>query len=605
MSFGAAVHALARWARACMTCAGRAGQRLRAARIVLICALGPHAAVLAQSVAPPLQLDDAVSSVPAWPAVRQWVDADGSLALPDVLRLLPRFTPPTTATNTLGQRRDVVWLHLPLEVDGQSDGRWLLDIDYAMLNRVDAWLLDADGRLQQQARMGSTVRFADRPLQTRSHAWALQLRPGERRQLLLRVQTRGGMIVPITLNKPQAFWQRAQSEQMLQGLLTGLGLCLLLYSLAQWVTLREPLFGKYMLLIGSGLVFSFAQFGIGAQYLWPGQTWLDQYLPAMAALSASAGAALFFDAALEQVARPAWFSRAMQGLAVVLLAGALLFALDVIDVMAVSLIVGTLGLLPALMAAPLAWRLVRRGDPLGLVFLVAWLGYFAAAFISVLVIKGRLPANFWTLHAFQFFCTLDMVLFLRVLGLRLRAVHAAARQAASEAETLRSLALTDPLTGLPNRRGLHNALQAALPHSSLERPLALYMLDLDGFKLVNDGHGHDVGDLLLAAVADRLREKRRELDVVARLGGDEFIVMVRDLKSEEHAHALGQQMVEDLRAPFHIQGRIHHVGCSAGYVLAPRDGRQASELLQLADRAMYRAKQDGKGRVLAGVRAAV
>jgi diguanylate cyclase (GGDEF)-like protein len=552
-----------------------------------------------------LQLEDASPRVSAWPVLTQLADAEGRLGLAEVRAALPQFGLPTTATNTLGHRRDAVWLRLPLQVADNSDGQWLLDVDYAMLNRVDVWLLDAQGGVLQQARLGNLQHFDERPVRTRSHAWMLNLQPGTAYELMLRVQTQGGMMVPITLNKPTPFWQRAQAEQMLQGLLTGLGLCLVLYSLAQWVTSREPLFIKYVLLIGSGVLFSLVQFGIGAQYLWPGSTWPDLHLPGMAALGAAAGAALFIEEALAHSGRKPWFARSMQSLAAALLAVALLFALDLVDVHFVSAVVGTLGLMPAVMGAPGAWRVARRGDPVGWLFLLAWVGYFTATAITVSVIKGRMEANFWTLHAFQFVTTLDMVLFLRVLSLRMHAVHAAAQQAAREAEVLRSLAETDPLTGLPNRRGLHRALQAALPHSSAERPLALFMLDLDGFKLVNDRHGHDVGDLLLMAVAERLRTLVREDDVVARLGGDEFIVLVQGLKTEAQARDLGHQLIVAFSEPFVIDGLQCFVGTSAGYVMSPGDGDVAGELLKLADAAMYRAKLGGKGRVLRGMRLAV
>jgi diguanylate cyclase (GGDEF)-like protein len=236
----------------------------------------------------------------------------------------------------------------------------------------------------------------------------------------------------------------------------------------------------------------------------------------------------------------------------------------------------------------------------GLTFLVAWAVYFFSTAIIIGVINGRAPVNFWTLHSFQFGAALDMLLFMRVLGLRTQAIHAAAQRATQERDVMRSLAHTDALTGLPNRRGLHVQLTGALTRCSEHDVLALYLLDLDGFKPVNDQHGHDTGDELLVAVGRRLQACTRSRDVVARLGGDEFVVMTTGLHGEEQARALGQQLLESFRAPFQLAGHHCQVGLTVGYVLAPHDGHDAAELLKLADAAMYAGKQDGKGCVRRG-----
>jgi diguanylate cyclase (GGDEF)-like protein len=185
--------------------------------------------------------------------------------------------------------------------------------------------------------------------------------------------------------------------------------------------------------------------------------------------------------------------------------------------------------------------------------------------------------------------------------LRNEAVHAAAARAQHEREALLSMAQTDALTGLPNRRGFDAALAAALPHSTPERLLAVYMLDLDGFKQVNDRHGHETGDELLVAVALRLRANLRTSDVVARVGGDEFVAMTAGLPSDREAQALGQQLVEAFRAPFELGERECQVGLTIGYVLVPLDGADPVALLRQADAAMYAGKQAGKSCLRRGV----
>jgi diguanylate cyclase (GGDEF)-like protein len=565
----------------------------RSVLVALVCAaclLPAWAAPAAQA----LVLDDARQRIDAWPAVTTLGDAGKQMTLDDARAQRERFAPPTTAPGTLGHRRDAVWLHLPLAVAAGSDGRWVLDLEYAVLNSVDLHLLDADGRLVREARLGNLQPFAERPLPSRSHAIELALQPGARYELWLRIETLGGMIVPLTLSKPPAFWQRALREQMLQGLLAGLGLCLLFYSLLQWATLRDALLPKYALLIGGGILFSLVQFGIGAQYLWTDRLWAETHLASIAALAAAAGTFLFVEDVLRGPERHRWFGPAMKGGAAFLGLVAAAYALDLIDVHAVSAVIGTVGLAPALIGLPGALKLARRGNPVGWLFIVAWIGYFVSTAVMVALIRGKLPANFWTLHSFQLGATLDMLLFLRVLALRLHAVHAEARRSAHERDSALSLARTDPLTGLPNRRGLQAALADGLARATRERLLAVYLIDLDGFKPVNDRHGHDVGDALLCAVAERLRNSLRASDVVARLGGDEFVVVAQGLPSDDKARELGDQVAAAFIDPFELQGLHFELGATLGYALAPLDGDEPAALLKRADAAMYTGKQDGR-----------
>ncbi len=541
-----------------------------------------------------LVLDDARARIDAWPAVTVLGDPGKQMTLDDARAQRARFAPPTTAPGTLGHRRDAVWLRLPLEVAAGSDGRWVLDLEYAVLNRIDLYLLDADGRLVRQARLGNLQPNAQRPLPSRSHAIELALQPGARYEAWLRIETLGGMIVPLTLSKPPAFWQHALREQMLQGLLAGLGLCLLFYSLLQWATLRDALLPKYALLIGGGILFSLVQFGIGAQYLWTDRLWAETHLAGIAALAAAAGTFLFVEDVLRGPERQRWFGPAMKGGAAFLALVAAAYALDLIDVHAVSAVIGSVGLAPALIGLPGALKLARRGNPVGWLFIAAWVGYFVSTAVMVALIRGKLPANFWTLHSFQLGATLDMLLFLRVLALRLHAVHAEAQRSAHERDSALSLARTDPLTGLPNRRGLQAALADGLARATPERLLAVYLIDLDGFKPVNDKHGHDVGDALLCAVAERLRASLRASDVVARLGGDEFVVVAQGLPSDDKARELGDQVAAAFIDPFELQGLHFELGATLGYALAPLDGDEPAALLKRADAAMYAGKQDGR-----------
>ena len=165
----------------------------------------------------------------------------------------------------------------------------------------------------------------------------------------------------------------------------------------------------------------------------------------------------------------------------------------------------------------------------------------------------------------------------------------------SEAE-LRKLVHHDSLTGLANRALLYDELRRSIARGKRGgETFAVLMIDLDGFKPVNDTYGHAVGDRLLEAIAPRLQECVRISDVVARLGGDEFVVVVEGVLDQHQALAIGAKIIAILSQPLHIGAHDIQVGASVGVALWPQEGDDTRHLRQSADRAMYLAKQAGRG----------
>ena len=166
-------------------------------------------------------------------------------------------------------------------------------------------------------------------------------------------------------------------------------------------------------------------------------------------------------------------------------------------------------------------------------------------------------------------------------------------------QRLRVLALTDNLTGLANRQLLFDRIDRASRRlSRTSGRLALLFIDLDRFKALNDTLGHVSGDEVLIEVGRRLRAVVRDHDTIARLGGDEFLILVEDLESSEHAHALSERVIRTLSEPFPCAGGVARIGASVGYAVmnAPIDA--AETLVAAADQAMYDAKRQGGGRAL-------
>lgn len=165
-------------------------------------------------------------------------------------------------------------------------------------------------------------------------------------------------------------------------------------------------------------------------------------------------------------------------------------------------------------------------------------------------------------------------------------------------EQIRFHASYDALTGLPNRRLFNDRLKQLVAQAERDRArLAVLLIDLDGFKLVNDSFGHGAGDALLVEIGNRLKSHTRTGDTVARLGGDEFTVILNHIGHGEDAGRVGEKILEAINAPVVHEDNELKVSGSIGVALYPEDGADADQLVRNADAAMYHAKNSGKNMV--------
>jgi diguanylate cyclase (GGDEF)-like protein len=155
----------------------------------------------------------------------------------------------------------------------------------------------------------------------------------------------------------------------------------------------------------------------------------------------------------------------------------------------------------------------------------------------------------------------------------------------------------DPLTGLPNRTLFYDRLSQAIVQARRdERRVAVMFIDLDHFKEINDSYGHDIGDGVLCAVAERLLSCVRESDTIARMGGDEFTAILTDVGESAAGVAVANKMLLVLQRPITIGDIDITMSCSIGISIFPECCSTTAELVKCADRALYDAKHDGRNR---------
>ncbi|NTV94790.1 MAG: EAL domain-containing protein [Thiobacillus sp.] len=227
-------------------------------------------------------------------------------------------------------------------------------------------------------------------------------------------------------------------------------------------------------------------------------------------------------------------------------------------------------------------------------------GDFYRAMWDSLMHDGRWQGEIWNRRkngeVFLEWLTINRVAGTRPENDRYIAVFTDVTEQRRKDERIHFLAFHDPLTGLPNRALVHDRLQHAIDVARRQHGRAGVMLiDLDRFKAVNDGIGHDVGDQLLKVVAERLAKSLRQSDTVGRMGGDEFLVILEDGAEPEIYAEVAEGLIRTISEPADIQAHHIQIGASIGIAFYPDDGGDVATLVKQADVAMYAAKAAGKG----------
>jgi diguanylate cyclase (GGDEF)-like protein len=548
-----------------------------------------------------LTLDQGDRDVDAWPWVRMLHDESDALTLAQVRASPDRFVLRQSVYANLGIRRGAVWLRLPFDSAATDRTPWWIDLGFPGIDTVDVYLFDAGAAAAvQQVRVGIHVPQDQRILNTQHHVVPLTIQPGHHYELLLRFESPLAQLVPLRLMRPEAYGALESSRLALQGLISGIWLCMLIYALVQWLHLRERMFLDFALGVTAANLFFLSYHGLGSQYFWGGSLWLAQHMWVPAVFTMIAANAMF---AHDALAVASWSRRLAYGLRAVCwvaVGTVAAFVAGWIDTGTVVATASVVGAMPLVLGSSAAWYCLRRGDKSARLIFAGWFMVLIGSVLLISVEHGLLPLNETLQDALQYAMTAQMVLWMFALARHARDVRMQAESELLERAHLEALAYLDPLTGLLNRRGLQRELERCLPAVSAVQPLGLYLLDLDGFKPINDTLGHDAGDEVLRIVGLRLKAQMRSFDVVARLGGDEFVVAAPRLTDAVFANALSLRMLAAFEEPFLVDGKPCRVGATVGYALVSQDGIDMASLFKRADAAMYRGKQLGRGCAVQG-----
>lgn len=580
---------------------------LLAAALLLACLL------LAQPARAALLLDENSQAADLHGQADYLIDADNSLQLPDVMAAGDRFQNSQALRDLgFGYTHGTVWLRLVVESRASQVTAWRLAIAYPSLDNVQLYDIGAGDVRESHA--GDMVPYAERSLGNREPVFIVRLQPGEQRTLYLRASSEGSMTLSGALWPAREFEQHSNNGYVVHAMYCGILVALGLYNFLLFLALRERPFLFYVLFVttfGCGVL---ALNGLGPQFLWPeGGWWTNRALPVGMTVSAAASvlfARSFLDTR-QWIPRGDRLLRAVfVAIAIAAVATLLLPVQRALQTMSISGITVTVVLLSA------GFVCVRNRVPGAGLFVLAWIMLLTGTTLLALRNFALIPSNVLTMHAMQIGSALEMILLSFALAARFNAHKrqkeeqlqrhekeleqrvAERTEALEEAnQRLRNLALKDPLTGLANRTALQQQLELAIRRSQRRQELlAVMLIDLDGFKPINDQHGHGFGDLVLAEIAQRLLQHARETDLPARLGGDEFVVIGETVQSAEHAVQVAERLLARIAEPIELEGLTVRVGASIGIALSHGED-DGTTLIRQADAAMYAAKAGGRNRV--------
>jgi diguanylate cyclase (GGDEF)-like protein len=558
------------------------------------------------------QLGDTTPAQDLYGLVDFLADPQGTLKLDDVRAADAPFESSLKRRDlSFGYVPGVIWLRLALQSDARQTSTWRLELNYASLDEVRLYDIGANG--VRESRSGDTVPYAERAVGHRYPVFEITLQPGEQRTLYLRVDSQGSMTLSGALMSLRDFEQHSQNGYLVHAIYFGVLIALGLYNLLLYLALRERPFLNYVLFMCAFGLSVLSLNGFGAQYLWSDAPWSNRMLPV--SLTSAALLSVIFARSFLDTRQwlPRW-DKVLLMLCVII--GIAISATLLLPVQRALQLMSLSGLIATLTLLVTSFVCVGYRVPGARLFALAWLMLLTGAVLLALRNFALIPSNFLTLYAMQIGSGLEMILLSFALAARfneLKRQREAALQlneqilakrvtertlALEQAnQRLSELALQDPLTGLANRTALQQHLDQALARC-LRRGelLAVMLIDLDGFKPINDQHGHGFGDKVLAEIAGRLRQYIRDADLPARLGGDEFVVICENVQSAEDAQDMAKRLLEGLDTPMYLEDRAVRVGASIGIALTRGDD-DATTMLRLADAAMYRAKADGRNRL--------
>ena len=548
-----------------------------------------------------------------------YLSSDVTLSLSDVYDdEAKEWQPLNSQRASFGYTDDEYWFRFAIERD--TDDR-VLHIGYPLIDYLNLYWVQP--QTIQTFELGDRQPYYQRPILTSE--FSVPIPAGQSGIMYISAKTESSMRLPISLRSESVFFDTQMQKRLAEGIYFGVLLCMAVYNLFGFVASREPEFGLYSLytVFFGGLMLSLD--GLGFRYLWPESLFLQEKgIPIFGSLTFLTAALFAYQLLrLKQyrttLARGLFIMAALS--AVSLLIG--IFASYRISIH-VLLVLAAPGCLYLLIVGAYLWR---KGLVYARMFTIAWGTLLLSVMANSLGYLGVIDSMFIQRHAIMMGSGIEILLLSWVLAVRYNEqrrerleaqeryneelegsveertfeLQIALRELQDVNAELEKRNFEDALTGLYNRRYFSQQLEKEYRRAYRnKRPLSLMMVDIDHFKLVNDTHGHFIGDQILQGLAVILKKSaNRPGAIVCRYGGEEFAIILADC-SQSQAEAFAERLVERVRATaFTTDSGERSITISVGVAeLDGSSGQSTENLFKAADEALYRAKREGRDQVV-------
>ena len=507
---------------------------------------------------------------------------------------------------------------------------YVLMIGNAILDWVDVYIYQ-NGSLATHHALGDKFPHDQRLLDYPYFAVPLDLQGETVTTVHLRVRSSSSLLIPLYIYSNQHLVEQSYERALAQALFYGAMLVMAFYNLLMFMSIRDVSYFYYAMMVLSTAIVLAGIEGISFKYLWPEATWLNDVVPIISVASLVAFAALFFRSFLLLPETRPFLDRLALGFVYasgLTIAGAFILPYQEMMMLAVLLAIG--GIICGVWVGVARWLDGFHG---AWVFNLAWGCLLVVGMLLALTSLGILPLEWFSMRVTQTGAALQAVFLSFALAHRMRfekRMATLARLDAARAQQemlehqiqanqnldrivlerteelekthakLRAISTTDGLTQLLNRRAFDELFQTEFKKAyRSQRPIAVLMIDLDHFKLINDGYGHPFGDLCLVRTSEVLRNcLRHSGDIAARYGGEEFIVLLPDTDVPAAVN-LAQAIMDALSRTLMSDGsRQLTISASIGLAAwVPDDLNGQEALLREADRQLYIAKAQGRNRI--------
>jgi diguanylate cyclase (GGDEF)-like protein len=566
-----------------------------------------------------------LTTLPLSPYVSYFVDPDGSADASSMFQAasLGRFQPLPNGNATFGFKNGAYWFHSRLFNEGNSEERWLLVLQYSLLDNVDVYMRYPDGRIDHLA-SGDKLPFSARAIRYRQPNFWVDLPERTEVELLVRTQSESSMQAPLIIYTFGAFAELERDAQLGIGIYDGILLALFFYNLVLWLSLRDSSHFWYMCHLASFGLVMFCLNGLAFEYLWPSSPWMANHAIPLSMCFSQMAMHQFARTFLELKQR--WPLGDRISLSFIAFFSLLAMASFWVDYRT-SVIIGTYAVFPTvLFLLYQTFHAIRQGYRPARLFLAAWTMLLFGTAMYASVSAGVLEKNFFTEYGIQIGSAMEMILLSFALAYRyanLRSenenvvreaneqlernvsrrtaeLSTALEQLADANSRLRESNRRDVLTGMFNRRHFREVFEQMLQHAAETRqPISLLLIDLDHFKQVNDVFGHLAGDECLRMLARNLNDcLSPETAVIARFGGEEFVVVLPGVSSSRVLEIAEKVRHHISSLPVRYAGKEITMTASIGVFSVPVGfDATADEVLHQADDALYAAKNAGRNRV--------